>query len=70
MTEYAPIHELRSTLEAARLQAVEELALNRGSLSFEGIQKLAILQSALNGVEEEIKAHEVKLGGGAEVPLK
>jgi hypothetical protein len=70
MTEYAPIHELRSTLEAARLQAVEELASTGGALSFEGLQKLAILQAALKGVEEEIEAHQVKLGGGAEVPLK
>jgi hypothetical protein len=70
MTEYAPIHELRAELEAARLQAVEELASNVGALPADALQKLAVLQTALKGVEDEIKAHEVKLGGGAEVPLK
>jgi hypothetical protein len=70
MTEYAPIHQLRAKLETARLQAVEELASKNGVLPADALQRLAVLQTALKGVEEEIKAHEVKLGGGAEVPLK
>jgi hypothetical protein len=71
MTEQrAPIHELQTKLEIARLQAVEELAAKRESPSTDSLQKLSILQTALKAVEEEIAAHEVKIGGGGEVPLK
>jgi hypothetical protein len=66
MAKKAPIYELRSNLENARLQAIEDLASEGGGLSVDGLQKLALLQTALKGVDEEIKAHQPKLGGGAE----
>jgi hypothetical protein len=34
------------------------------------LQKIALIQSALTAVREEIKNHEVKVGGGGELPLK
>ncbi|VTZ26682.1 conserved hypothetical protein [Methylocella tundrae] len=70
MSDSSPIHALRANLEAARLQAVEELAAKGASLSPDGLQKLASLQLALTAVREEIEAHDVKIGGGGEVPLK
>ena len=36
----------------------------------DSLQRIAILQTVLTAVREEIEAHEVKLGGGAETPLK
>jgi hypothetical protein len=68
-----PIHALRDTLEAARLQEVQKLASAGGaaqSISDEALQRVAFLQIALVAVREELAAHEVKVGGGGEQPLE
>jgi hypothetical protein len=70
MSTRTPIHELRAKLEAARLQAIEELASKKGTPSIDDLRGLAVLQTALEAVEDEISAHEVKVGGGAETPLR
>jgi hypothetical protein len=70
MTGSAPIHDLRERLEAARLLAVEELAAKGEPFPAEALQKIALLHSALSAVRDEIYAHDVKIGGGAEQPLK
>jgi hypothetical protein len=64
------IHTLRDALEAARLQSVEELATKGGSLPTDLLQRIALLQSALVAVREEIEAHTVRIGGGSEQPLE
>jgi hypothetical protein len=67
-----PIHALKETLEAARFQAVQVLASAGGAIpmvSDEALGRLALLQVALVAVREELAAHEVKVGGGAEQPL-
>jgi hypothetical protein len=72
MVKRMPIHALRDTLEAARLQEIEELAPADGtvpSLSTEALQRVAFLQIALVAVREELAAHAVHLGGGGEQPL-
>jgi hypothetical protein len=69
MADPLPIHHLRAALEAQRLLAVEELSAKGGNLPAEALQKLAAIQAALTAVSEEIKAHEVKVGGGSETPL-
>jgi hypothetical protein len=73
MVKRMPIHALRDTLEAARLQAIQELAPADGtirSVSTEALQRVAFLQLALVAVREELAAHEVKIGGGSEQPLE
>ena len=72
MAKGMTIHALRDTLEAARLQAIQELASANGAtpaVSTEVLRRVAFLQIALVAVREELAAHEVKLGGGAEQPL-
>lgn len=67
-----PIHALRDNLEAARLQAIQELASTGGlgsSASTEALRQVAFIQIALTAVREEIAAHEPRLGGGSEEPL-
>ena len=68
MTE--PVHHLQARLEAARLRAVEALAATAGEPSAQALESIAHLQMALMAVREEIEAHEVKIGGGSEEPLK
>ena len=70
MVQRFPVHDLLAHLEAARLKAIEELAAKNSTPPADALQGLAILQTALSAVREEIKAHEVKLLGGAETPLK
>ena len=70
MIKRLPIHDLRAYLETARLKAIEELAAKDGAPPADALQGIAILQAALGAVREEIEAHEVKFGGGAEEPLK
>ena len=73
MAKRTPIHALRDTLEAARLQAIQELAstdATAASISTEALRRVAALQVALVAVREELAAHEVKIGGGGEQPLK
>jgi hypothetical protein len=70
MTDIAPIHALRDRLEKSRLTAIEELAARGGAPSTDALQNIALLQTALTAVEEEIAAHEVKIGGGSQKPLK
>ncbi|ACK51863.1 hypothetical protein Msil_2952 [Methylocella silvestris BL2] len=69
MTDPLPIHHLRSALEAQRLTAIEELAAKGGAPTLDSLQKLAIIQGALQAIDDEIKAHQVKVGGGGEKPL-
>jgi hypothetical protein len=67
-----PIHALRNTLEAARLQAIKELASTDGltsAASTEALRRVAFIQIALTAVREELEAHEPQLGGGSEEPL-
>jgi len=70
VTNSSPIHALRERLETARLQAIEELAAKGGPLPTDALQKIALLHSALCAVRDEIEAHEIKIGGGGEQPLK
>ena len=70
MSSREPIHELLAKLSTARLQAIEELAAREGTLSIEDLRGLAVLQTAVTAVEDEIAAHETKLGGGSETPLR
>ncbi len=73
MGKRMPIHALRDTLEAARLQAIEKLASadeTPPSVSDEALRRVALLQIALVAVREELSAHEVKVGGGGEQPLE
>ena len=73
MIKRMPIHALRDALEAASLQAIQELAPADGtiaSVSTEALQRVAFLQLALVAVREEIAAHEVKIGWGSEQPLE
>lgn len=70
MIQRMPIHDLRASLEARRLEAIQELAGKRGTLPDVAMREIAILQTVLSAVREEIASHEVKLGGGAENPLK
>ena len=70
MGDSEPVHRLRATLEAARLKAVEALAAAGGEPSAAALELVAHLQMALMAVREEIDAHDVKVGGGSETPLK
>jgi hypothetical protein len=72
-SDVKPVHQLRDALEARRLEEIERLAgicLSSGGLPLESLSPLAHLQMALAAVHEEISAHEVKVGGGSERPLK
>jgi hypothetical protein len=64
------IHALRDVLEAARLQLVEELATKGDLLPTDLLQRIALLQSALTAVRQEIEAHTARIGGGSEQPLE
>jgi hypothetical protein len=67
-----PIHALKDTLEAARLQAIQELASAdevTSVVSTEILRRVAFVQIALIAVREELAAHEPQLGGGSEQPL-
>ncbi|MEJ0093540.1 MAG: hypothetical protein WDN46_08890 [Methylocella sp.] len=70
MADIAPIHALRDRLEKSRLQAIEELAEKGGAPSADALRNIALLQIVLTAVEDEIEAHEVRIGGGAETPLR
>jgi hypothetical protein len=70
VAQSSSIHVLRDSLEAARLKTVEELAGKVGSLPTDLLQRIALLQSVLVAVREEIEAHNVRIGGGSEQPLK
>ena len=70
MTTSTPIRDLRTNLETARIQAVKALAESAGELPIDALQRLAIIQGALTAVREEIESHEVKVGGGGELPLR
>lgn len=63
-----PIHTLRETLEAARLELVQKIA-SEGRLSVEALGQLSIIQGSLTAVREEIDSREPKVGFGAEQPL-
>jgi hypothetical protein len=70
MIKRLPIHDLLAYLETTRLKAIEELAEKAGAPPADALQRIAILQAALTAVREEIEAHAVKVGSGAETPLK
>jgi hypothetical protein len=72
MAKRMTVHALRDTLEAARLHAIKELASaneTTPAVSTEALRRIAFLQIALVAVREELAAHEVKVGRGAEQPL-
>jgi hypothetical protein len=64
-----PIHSLQEALAARRLQAVEALAAKEDEISADDPRQLAVLQTALVAVREEIEAHRVQLGWGSEAEL-
>jgi hypothetical protein len=70
MIQRFPIHDLLAHLETARLKAIQELAAKPGALPADALQGIAILQTVLTAVREEIAAHEVRVGSGAEKSLK
>jgi hypothetical protein len=70
MDETHPVQALLARLEAARLLAIDELSSSSETPNFEEMQKLAVIQSALTAVSEEIEFHRVRLGGGSEQALK
>ena len=70
MIQRFPIHDLLAHLETARLKAIEELATKPGVLPADALQGIATLQTVLTAVREEIAAHQVRIGGGDERPLK
>ena len=68
MAKRMPIHALRDTLEAARSQAIQELASAEGttlSVSTEALQRVAFLQIALVAVREDLAAHAQGQGRAA-----
>jgi hypothetical protein len=72
MDNYMRIHALKGTLEAARLQEIQKLALaERGTpaVPIEALRRVTVLQIALMAVREELAANEPKLGRGSEQPL-
>ena len=70
MIQRFPIHDLLTHLETERLKAVQELAAKPGALPADTLQGIAILQTVLTAVREEIAAHEVRVGSGAARPLE
>jgi hypothetical protein len=70
MNDAHPVQSLLARLQAARLAAVDELAISGEMPTFEGMERLSIIQTALTAVAEEIELHRVKLGGGSEQELK
>jgi hypothetical protein len=67
MSAQYPVHSLRSTLEAERLKLVKKLATDVQAA--DTVQQLAIVQTALTAVREEIEEHSVQVGGGGERAL-
>jgi hypothetical protein len=67
-----PIHALEEKLEAARLQAIEELASATGPIespSKDGLARVALLHTALMAVRDAIAAQQPHLGSGGGQPL-
>jgi len=67
MSAQYPVHSLRSTLEAERLKLVKKLATDIQAADI--VQQIAIVQTALAAVREEIEEHSVRVGGGSEKGL-
>jgi hypothetical protein len=67
MNKPHPVHALEKNLEAARLEAVEELASREGALARDALRDLAAIQAALTAVRQEIDDHGAKLGWGGNV---
>jgi hypothetical protein len=65
MTTLHPVHALKANLEAARLQVIETLAANAGAPAPDALRELAVIQTALSAVREEIEKHSARLGWGA-----
>ena len=63
-----PHHQIGTAIADAQICC--ELAAKGGPLPADALQKIALLHSALSAVRDEIESHEVKIGGGAEQPLK
>ena len=68
MSAQRPVHSLRGALEAERIKLVEKMAAT-GTPAPDIIQQLAIIQTALTAVREEIEEHSVRSGGGGEREL-
>jgi hypothetical protein len=73
MNTRSPIHNLQQKLEAARLEAIEELTKSGSPNdlpSADGLRQVALLHTALMAVREAIASHEPSVGSGGEQPLK
>lgn len=70
MAEISLLRQLRKNLETERLHAIEELASEGKELSTDRLQRIAVLQTALAAVCEELSAHSVQLGGGDVQPFR
>jgi hypothetical protein len=65
MAQQHPVHSLRASLEAARLQAIEALAATNVPYSPDALHQLASLQAALTAVSEAIVTQGPRLGWGS-----
>lgn len=70
MSAHHPVHTLHDQLEATRLQLVQKIAREGGSVSADSLRELSMVQSSLMAVREEIKAHEPRAGFGGEKALE
>jgi hypothetical protein len=66
-----PIHVLRDRLEAARLQAIEAMAMQDAASAADPdmLRRIADLHGALEAVRDEIAGHGTKIGYGSEGSL-
>jgi hypothetical protein len=64
MAERHPVQALRTALETARLEVIEQLARSPEPLAGGDLQLLATIHTALSAIREEIQAHGVGWGGG------
>lgn len=64
-----PVRELLAHLEKERLELVKSAAAN-GTLSTDGLERLATIQLAAMAVREEISSHSPRPGFGGEKGLE
>jgi hypothetical protein len=64
VAETHPVHVLRESLETQRHKAIESLSKKISPLSLESMREVAILQTVLTAVREEIETHSFRPGWG------